>query len=360
LSIDHDDSLIIRTWYEIATNALHARASDIHIEAGPQKTLVRVRVDGLLNTQAHYSIDLHERLITRIKILARLDIAEKRLPQDGRLCIGHDFAQPDIDCRVSIIPTLHGEKAVIRILLNHLEELSIEQIGLLPEQLSIFKKALKQPNGLILVTGPTGSGKTRTLYSCLQELNQAHRNLCSIEDPIEIRLPGINQVAYHPRAGLDFPVIIKALLRQDPDVIMIGEIRDNATAHLAIQAAQTGHLVLSTLHTRDAKGALNRLKNLGVDQDSLESTLLSVSSQRLLRKICSECSKKTIPTSSENCPLCMSTGYWGRIGVHEVLSTAHLFNPSLPYLSMHQAGLHYVKAGSVDQASLNSEVSTWR
>jgi type IV pilus assembly protein PilB len=360
LSSAHDDSLIIRTWYEIAVNALHARASDIHIEAGPQDTLVRFRVDGLLNKQARYSVDLHERLITRIKILARLDIAEKRLPQDGRLCIGHDFTKPDVDCRVSIIPTLHGEKAVVRILLNHLEELALEQIGLLPEQLAIFQKALSQSNGLILVTGPTGSGKTRTLYSCLQELNQIHRNLCSIEDPIEIRLPGINQVAYHPRAGLDFPVIIKALLRQDPDVIMIGEIRDGATAQLAIQAAQTGHLVLSTLHTRDARGALARLKNLGIDQEALESTLLSVSSQRLLRKICTECSQKIPTPPLVNCSMCMGKGYWGRIGVHEVLSAKHLFIPSLPYLSMYEAGLHYVKTGEVNQASLNNEVSAWR
>ncbi|APB98043.1 GspE/PulE family protein [Polynucleobacter asymbioticus] len=359
MSSAHDDSLIIRTWYEIAVNALHARASDIHIEAGPQDTLVRFRVDGLLNKQARYSVDLHERLITRIKILARLDIAEKRLPQDGRLCIGHDFTKPDVDCRVSIIPTLHGEKAVVRILLNHLEELALEQIGLLPEQLAIFQKALSQPNGLILVTGPTGSGKTRTLYSCLQELNQIHRNLCSIEDPIEIRLPGINQVAYHPRAGLDFPVIIKALLRQDPDVIMIGEIRDGATAQLAIQAAQTGHLVLSTLHTRDARGALARLKNLGIDQEALESTLLSVSSQRLLRKICAQCSQKIPTPPLVNCSMCMGKGYWGRIGVHEVLSAKHLFIPSLPYLSMYEAGLHYVKTGEVNQTSLNNEVSAW-
>ena len=360
MSIDQDDSLIIRTWYEIATNALHARASDIHIEAGPQNTLVRFRVDGLLIKQAYYPTDLHERLITRIKILARLDIAEKRLPQDGRLCIGHDFTKPDIDCRVSIIPTLHGEKAVIRVLINHLEDLALEQIGLLPEQLAIFKFALKQPNGLILVTGPTGSGKTRTLYSCLQELNLAHRNLCSIEDPIEIRLPGVNQVAYHPRAGLDFPAIIRALLRQDPDVIMIGEIRDSDTAQLAIQAAQTGHLVLSTLHTRDARGALARLKNLGIDQDSLESTLLSVSSQRLLRKVCIKCSANMFPMSPENCSLCMGKSYWGRIGVHEVLSANHLFNPSLPYMDMYEAGLHHIKAGIVDETSLNDEVSAWR
>ena len=183
------DSHIIRTWHEIAVNALNTRATDIHIEARSQETVVRVRIDGQLTLQNQYSIDLHERLITRIKILARLDIAEKRLPQDGRLAIGHDFSHPNIDCRVSILPTLHGEKAVVRILPSHLDELALDQIGLLPEQLDIFQNAINQTNGLILVTGPTGSGKTRTLYSCLSALNQVERNICSVEDPVEIRLP---------------------------------------------------------------------------------------------------------------------------------------------------------------------------
>jgi len=237
------DSHIIRTWHDIAVDALNHRATDIHIEARAQETVVRMRIDGHLTLQNQYPIDFHERLITRIKILARLDIAEKRLPQDGRLMIGRDFSHPNIDCRVSILPTLYGEKAVVRILPSCLEELALDQIGLLPEQLGIVQEAISQTNGLILVTGPTGSGKTRTLYSCLNSLNQVQRNICSVEDPIEIRLPGINQVAYHPKAGLDFSTIIRALLRQDPDVIMIGEIRDSASAQLAIQAAQTGHLV---------------------------------------------------------------------------------------------------------------------
>ena len=359
MNLSQDDSLIIRTWYEIAANALHARASDIHIEACALGTQVRIRVDGLLQAQSQYPAELHERLITRIKILARLDIAEKRIPQDGRLCIGLDFSKPTIDCRVSILPTLHGEKAVIRILPNRLEELSLEQTGLLPEQLQIFQKAIARPNGLILVTGPTGSGKTRTLYSCLHALNQSHRNLCSIEDPIEIRLPGVNQVAYHPRAGLDFSVIIKALLRQDPDVIMIGEIRDGATAALAIQAAQTGHLVLSTLHARDARAALTRLKSLGIDQESLKSCLQSVSSQRLVRTLCRECKNCTAGNVSEVCRVCKGIGYFGRIGVHEVLGRQQLFDPSLPYLNMAEAGLHHVKKGNIDQATLDTEVCTW-
>ena len=358
MSVASDDSLIIRTWYEITAHALDARASDIHIEAGTQATLVRIRVDGLLQIQSHHPIERHDRLITRIKVLARLDIAEKRLPQDGRICIGHDFSKPTIDCRVSILPTLYGEKAVIRILPNCADDLDLKELGLLSCQLTIFQQALAQANGLILVTGPTGSGKTRTLYSCLRHLNQDHRNLCSIEDPIEIRLAGVNQVAYHPRAGLDFPTIIRALLRQDPDVIMIGEIRDAATAQLAIQAAQTGHLVLSTLHTRNACGAIPRLKTLGIDHESLESSLLSVSSQRLVRKICQKCIK-SVASAKSQCPNCKGSGYYGRIGIHEVLSKTHLFHPSTLPISMQEAGLTHVKAGLINQAALDAEVGTW-
>jgi type IV pilus assembly protein PilB len=311
-----------------------------------------MRVDGHLILGSSYPIDLHERLLTRIKMLARLDIAEKRLPQDGRLSIGHDFSAPNIDCRVSILPTLYGEKAVVRILPSKIEELTLDQLGFLPEQLRIFRSAIHQANGLILVTGPTGSGKTRTLYSCLSELNQVHRNLCSVEDPIEIRLPGVNQVAYHPKAGLDFPTIIRALLRQDPDVIMIGEIRDSATAHLAIQAAQTGHLVLSTLHTRNAIGAITRLHNLGIHSESLDSCLHCVSSQRLIRKRC-QCQ---INVKTAACIICKGTGYFSRLGVHEVLNLGALKNLGSDYCKMHDAGMHYVKAGVIDQAALELEI----
>jgi type IV pilus assembly protein PilB len=349
------DSHIIRTWHDIAVNALNNRATDIHIEARSQETVVRTRIDGRLTLQNQYPIDFHERLITRIKILARLDIAEKRLPQDGRLVIGYDFSHPNIDCRVSILPTLHGEKAVVRILPSRLEELALDQIGLLPEQLEIVQEAISQTNGLILVTGPTGSGKTRTLYSCLSSLNHVQRNICSVEDPIEIRLPGINQVAYHPKAGLDFLTIIRALLRQDPDVIMIGEIRDSASAQLAIQAAQTGHLVLSTLHTRNAIGALSRLKSLGVDQESIESCLRCVSSQRLIRKLCNQCN---LSLSKAPCKLCKGSGYFGRIGVHEVLGSKHLFE-SAQALDIHSAGMQLLKSGLVDQISLDAELGTW-
>ena len=349
------DSHIIRAWHDIAVNALNTRATDIHIEARTQETVVRTRIDGRLELQNQFPIDLHERLITRIKILARLDIAEKRLPQDGRLVIGHDFSRPNIDCRVSILPTLHGEKAVIRILPSRLDELDLDQIGLLPEQLQTVQAAIAQTNGLILVTGPTGCGKTRTLYSYLSALNQVQRNICSVEDPIEIRLPGVNQVAYHPKAGLDFPTIIRALLRQDPDVIMIGEIRDTESAQLAIQAAQTGHLVLSTLHTRNAMGALTRLKSLGIDQESIESCLRCVSSQRLIRKRCKQCN--AIPQKAP-CDLCKGSGYFGRIGVHEVLGNKHLFE-SAQALGIHSAAIRLLKTGLIDQISLESELGTW-
>ncbi len=355
MSIPQDDSLIIRTWHEITVNALHSRATDIHIEAGLQETLVRIRVDGYLELQSRYPIDIHERLITRIKILARLDIAEKRLPQDGRLCIGHDFSKPNTDCRVSILPTLYGEKAVVRILPSQIEDLSLDRLGLLPEQLAILRNAIQQSNGLILVTGPTGSGKTRTLYSCLKELNLIHRNLCSIEDPIEIRLPGINQVAYHPRAGLDFSSIIRAILRQDPDVIMIGEIRDTATAQLAIQAAQTGHLVLSTLHTRNARGALARLKSLGIDRESIDSCLRCVSSQRLIRALCQHCLNES---TTSTCKTCKGSGYFGRIGVHEIFNASLLENDHSKDLELHEAGRRHITAGLINATSLASEIGT--
>jgi len=351
-----DDSLIIRTWHEISVNALHSRATDIHIEAGAQETLVRIRVDGQLELQSRYPIELHERLITRIKILARLDIAEKRLPQDGRLCVGHDFCKPNTDCRVSILPTLYGEKAVVRILPSQIEELSLDRLGLLPEQLAILRNAIHQSSGLILITGPTGSGKTRTLYSCLKALNLIHRNICSIEDPIEIRLPGVNQVAYHPRAGLDFACIIRALLRQDPDVIMIGEIRDAATAQLAIQASQTGHLVLSTLHTRNARGALTRLKSLGIDHESIDSCLLCVSSQRLIRSLCMHCQKEK---EGSLCNRCKGSGYFGRLGVHEVFSATQLQKEDACDLTMYAAGMRHIQAGLINEVSLLSEVGTW-
>lgn len=303
---EEDDQHIIHLWQEICSAAITQRASDIHIEVHQDKSLVRFRVDGELIPFKVFRRDEHVRLMTRIKILAKLDIAEQRLPQDGRLQIYADYSSPEIDCRVSTLPTLYGEKAVIRLLNTSSNELELEQIGFTPIQLRIVKQALSQTHGLILVCGPTGSGKTRTLYSFLKYLNREHLNLCSIEDPIEIRLPGVNQVAYHPKAGLDFGLIIRALLRQDPDVMMIGEIRDRDTAMLAIQAAQTGHLVLSTIHARNALGCIERLENLGIERHAIVDNALFISSQRLIKRI-------------------DSSQAGGRLAVHEVLE----FSPSI-------------------------------
>jgi len=355
LSQLEDDSLIIRAWHEITVNALQSRATDIHIEAGLQETVVRLRIDGALQLLTRYPNSLHERLITRIKILARLDIAEKRLPQDGRLCIGSDFSKPDIDCRVSTMPTLYGEKAVVRILPSLIGDLALERVGLIPEQLSIFRSAIQQPHGLILVTGPTGSGKTRTLYSCLRELNQPEKNLCSIEDPIEIRLPGVNQVAFHEKAGLDFATIIRALLRQDPDVLMIGEIRDSASARVVIEAAQTGHLVLSTLHTRNARGAIARLKTLGIEREHIESCLHCVSSQRLVRTYCQTCKGVALDSA---CSKCKGSGYFGRIGIHEVLNRRMIFDQNEPSIDLHLAGMRYVRQGLINPDMLAHEIGS--
>lgn len=283
---DDTDQYIIRLWDEISLAAIQKNTSDIHIEAYQYFCVVRFRIHGDLCLFKKYRKVDHLRLIARVKILAKLDIAEQRLPQDGRLLIQNNGpASIQIDCRVSTMPTLYGEKIVIRLLRTTNNELNINQIGFTDYQVKTVKDSLKQKNGLILVCGPTGSGKTRTLYSFLHYLNQPHLNLCSIEDPIEIRLEGVNQVAYHPKAGLNFGVIIRALLRQDPDVMMIGEIRDRDTASLAITAAQTGHLVLSTIHTRNAISCIGRLRHLGIETDLIADNILFISSQRLVKNL---------------------------------------------------------------------------
>ena len=372
LTPQNDDFTVIRVWQTIVTQALHARASDIHVEALEHKTAIRIRVDGVLQTlQVPMAVE-HERIIARIKILARLDIAEQRIPQDGRLSVGFNYTRPDIDCRVSILPTLHGEKAVVRLLPSPTTALDLGLLGLHAPQLAHFADAIAQPDGLILVTGPTGSGKTRTLYSCLNQLNTSGRNVCTIEDPIEIRLAGVNQIAYHPKAGLDFNGIIRALLRQDPDVIMIGEIRDAVTAELAMQAAQTGHLVLSTLHTRGALASIHRLRSLGIASDVLRACLRCVSSQRLARQICSECHCED---SRDDCLMCGGTGLFDRIGIHEVLpftsTIANLFENARTaaelteqvqkngFQDMRSAGMVHVDNHRITLAELHAQLGSW-
>ena len=372
LTTQNDDFTVIRAWQAIVIQAIQARASDIHVEALEHKTVIRIRIDGVLQTIPVPIVVEHERLIARIKILARLDIAEQRIPQDGRLSVGLNYTRPDIDCRVSILPTLHGEKAVVRLLPPPSTALDLGLLGLHAQQLAHFTDAITQPDGLILVTGPTGSGKTRTLYSCLNQLNTSGRNVCTIEDPIEIRLSGVNQVAYHPKAGLDFNGIIRALLRQDPDVIMIGEIRDAVTAELAMQAAQTGHLVLSTLHTRGALASVQRLRSLGIASDVLRACLRCVSSQRLARQICCVCHAEE---SMDDCPQCGGTGLFDRIGIHEVLpftsTIANLFEIATTaaelteqvqkngFQDMRSAGMVHVDNHRITLAELHSQLGSW-
>jgi type IV pilus assembly protein PilB len=303
------------------TQALDLQVSDLHFEPQPQGLRLRLRKDGLLMPHDLASSSVGNALISRLKILANLDIAEKRLPQDGK--VRHRHGHQDIDLRISTMPTLHGEKIVIRVLQAELTHHNFEQLGLSAQDAHTLQQAITRPHGLILFTGPTGCGKTRSLYSCLSMLNLQHLNISTVEDPCEIELPGITQVNIHEKAGLGFPQVLRAMLRQDPDVLMIGEIRDGATAQIATQAAQTGHLVFSTLHTPDSVSALTRLQHMGIERFNIASTLSLVVAQRLLRRLCTLC-KHAISYDghtiyrAQGCSHCWH-GYQGRLGVFELL-----------------------------------------
>ncbi|CAM2843343.1 GspE/PulE family protein [Vibrio rarus] len=299
---------------EIMQQSLQSEASDIHIEAERDSARVRMRCDGLLVTLLTISLAEVKALISQIKINADLDIAEQRLPQDGRMKypVSDD---KEIELRVSTLPTLWGEKMVMRLAKEQQALPQLSELGLQQAQLHCLRQALHQPQGLILVTGPTGSGKTITLYSCLNQLTCDTINICTVEDPVEIHLPGLNQIQINAGIGLSFAKSLRALLRQDPDVIMLGEIRDKETAQMAIQAAQTGHLVLSTLHTNSAFDALERLYQLGIEQTDLQSSLRLVLAQRLLRKTCPHCQQQPIKQACYQC----HNGYKGRVGVFELL-----------------------------------------
>ena len=316
--------------------SLAYKASDIHIEMFDGHCSLRVRVDGVLHPLASVTRDQGLKLISQIKLIANLDIAQSRLPQDGRFT--HRLKNNSISLRVNSMPTIHGEKLVLRILEQHAKQFRLNQIGLDADQYQLIREIIKQPSGLILVCGPTGSGKTVTLYALLELLNTGKENISTIEDPAEIHTEGINQVSVNRKAGLDFSAALRALLRQDPDIIMIGEIRDTETAQIAVKAAQTGHLVLATLHSRSASSAQTRLLQLGVNQYSLEQALRLTIAQRLIRKLCQQCLiKHQIPKSAVNlfnnsnlsvpehiyqaagCPLCLQ-GYKGRKGIFELLT----------------------------------------
>jgi general secretion pathway protein E len=307
----HDDAPIIRMLNALLTQAARDGASDIHIEPYERHSSVRFRVDGTLREVVQPHRALHAALISRLKIMAELDIAEKRLPQDGRISLR--IGTRAVDVRVSTLPSAHGERAVLRLLDKSSSKLSLESVGMTGETLRRFVHLITQPHGIILVTGPTGSGKTTTLYAALTRLDADSSNIMTVEDPIEYDLPGVGQTQVNARIDLDFAKALRAILRQDPDVIMIGEIRDHETAQIAIQASLTGHLVLATLHTNDAVSAVTRLTDMGVEPFLLSSSLLGVLAQRLVRKLCVQC-------QGAGCEDCGRTGYHGRTGVFELMT----------------------------------------
>ncbi len=305
-----DDAPIIRMLNALLTQAARDGASDIHIEPFEHHSTVRFRVDGSLREVVQPNRALHAALISRLKIMADLDIAEKRLPQDGRISLR--LGTRAIDVRVSTLPGAFGERAVLRLLDKSGNRISLEAVGMQGETLRQFDHLIRQPHGILLVTGPTGSGKTTTLYSALSRLDARSGNIMTVEDPIEYELPGIGQTQVNARIDLTFAKALRAILRQDPDVIMIGEIRDFETAQIAIQASLTGHLVLATLHTNDAASAVTRLTDMGVEPFLLSSSLLGVLAQRLVRKRCTQC-------GGSGCEHCGHSGYAGRTGIFELL-----------------------------------------
>ncbi|MBP6645893.1 MAG: Flp pilus assembly complex ATPase component TadA [Burkholderiaceae bacterium] len=307
-----DDAPIIRMLNALLTQAARDGASDIHIEPYERHSSVRFRVDGGLREVVQPNRALHAALISRLKIMAELDIAEKRLPQDGRISLR--IGTRAVDVRVSTLPSAHGERAVLRLLDKSGAKLSLESVGMQGDALARLENLIAQPHGIILVTGPTGSGKTTTLYAALQRMDASHSNIMTVEDPIEYELAGVGQTQVNAKIDLTFAKALRAILRQDPDVIMIGEIRDFETAQIAIQASLTGHLVLATLHTNDATSAITRLTDMGVEPFLLSSSLLGVLAQRLVRKVCGACQGK-------GCGSCAHTGYAGRTGVFELLVT---------------------------------------
>ncbi|MDN4037954.1 type II secretion system ATPase GspE [Massilia sp. YIM B02443] len=315
-----DDAPVIRMINALLTQSLREGASDIHIEPFEQTSVVRFRIDGALRDIVRPKKAIHASLISRIKIMSQLDIAEKRLPQDGRITLR--VGGKPVDVRVSTLPTGHGERAVLRLLDKEAGRLDLSHLGMDPQMLPQFDRLINQPHGIVLVTGPTGSGKTTTLYAALSRLNAATTNIMTVEDPIEYDLNGVGQTQVNARIDMTFAKALRAILRQDPDVIMIGEIRDLETAQIAVQASLTGHLVLATLHTNDAASAVTRLLDMGIEPFLLSSSLLGVMAQRLVRKLCTQC--KTFDGSTWHavgCERCGHTGYHGRVGVYELLET---------------------------------------
>ena len=333
-----EDAPIVRFLNKILMDAVNLGASDIHFEPFEKFYRIRMRVDGVLRDHATPPLAIRDKLVSRIKVLAKLDISEKRVPQDGRMRLILSSTRT-IDFRVSTLPTLFGEKTVMRILDATQAQMGIDSLGYDPDQKALLLDAISRPYGMVLVTGPTGSGKTVSLYSCLNVLNKPGINISTAEDPAEINLPGVNQVNVNDKAGLTFPVALKSFLRQDPDIIMVGEIRDLETADIAIKAAQTGHMVFSTLHTNDAPSTLTRLMNMGVAPFNIASSVILITAQRLARRLCSckqplEMGRDALlaagfregdlqdewkPYGPVGCERCLGSGYKGRVGIYQLM-----------------------------------------
>lgn len=330
-----DDAPIIRLINALLTEAVRENASDIHIETYEKRLSVRLRVDGILREVVQPRRELAPLLVSRIKVMARLDIAEKRVPQDGRISLR--VAGREVDVRVSTMPSNNGERVVLRLLDKQAGRLNLSSLGMSPSDYRRLREVVFKPHGILLVTGPTGSGKTTTLYAALTELNDKSRNILTVEDPIEYQLEGVGQTQVNPKVEMTFARGLRAILRQDPDVVMVGEIRDRETAEIAIQASLTGHLVLSTLHTNSAVGAVTRLHDMGIEPFLLSSSLLGVVAQRLVRVLCTDCREGQSATQAEckmldvslaeapviyhpkGCPSCNGLGYRGRSGIYELI-----------------------------------------
>ena len=331
-----DEAPIIRLVNSVLFQAVRQRASDIHFESFERGLVVRYRIDGVLYPILTPPKHLQSSIIARLKIMAALNIAEKRLPQDGRFAIR--TAGKDVDLRVSVLPTSHGERVVLRLLEKENRLLNLTEMGFSPERLHTIQQLIRLTHGILLVTGPTGSGKTTTLYAALSEINAPDKNIITVEDPVEYQLLGIGQMQVNPKINLTFAAGLRSILRQDPDVIMIGEIRDRETAEIAIHASLTGHLVFSTLHTNDAASAATRLIDMGIEPFLVASSVVAVLAQRLIRKVCHDCKQAYQPDDEElirlgvvpgktkptfyrgvGCPACTQTGYRGRTGIHELL-----------------------------------------
>jgi type IV pilus assembly protein PilB len=361
LATDSEDAPVVKIVNLIMVQAIREKASDIHIEPFQKSLKLRYRVDGDLAPAESPPKALQLAITSRIKILAGLNIAERRVPQDGRFRI--KVMGKEVDLRVSILPTSHGEKIVIRILDKSALSGSIDQMGLDEETLLKFRKAIDAPHGMILVTGPTGSGKTTTLYSVLQELNNPQYNIVTVEDPIEYELNGINQVSVRNDIGLDFASALRSILRQDPDIVMVGEIRDNETADIAVKAALTGHQVLSTLHTNDAAGAITRLDDMGIEPFLISSSILMTCAQRLVRKVCTNCREEFAPEPEifsrlgiepkaetvfyrgSGCDRCKGRGYLGRLAIIEALTVSE----AIRRLIMKRASAAVIKNQAVNE-----------